>query len=1523
MIKKSVLSKRVLSVVVIVMLIVGMECITPATITYAAVPSSIGLFHDQADIYISNIEPIGTESVTLKLRCLVNDLTSAIIKYYDFGDSAYHTVSMTKLSGTDNTGNFEFWQGVIPASESKKRYRFQATNPSGSVWVNSQGISSAEPSGYTWDWWIVPNLHTPAWAKNAIYYSIMPDSFYNADLQNDMHYGYDMLGVPQGWGTRHFAGNDWYGGDLNGINAKLSYIKDTLGATAIYINPVWTALHNAGYGQFNYDTVNPVLGTNNELQTLISSIHSSGMKFIMDGVYLYSLRDSKWFDKLSRYPTIGAYESQSSSYYNRYYWSSWPNSTSGDVFLQPKLNYSSSALKDDIYRSDTSAMQRFLRAPYNIDGWRLDVPAYNSTTTDGYDVEKEMRTYVKGVNNEALLMGELSYTNADIQGDALDSVWNYARFHDPVRGYLGGKDATGNPVSYSETDMQSYFQNAIGDIPRSIAQCMYNMIDTHDVKRILRFVNEDESMMKLAMVYQTTFVGCPVVYYGDEIGASSDGPYDSMTSMDWDKKNWNNDIFNTYRSLIELRKNYSSLSDGLFKVLLADNANKTFSYGRWNSSNQVIVITNKDSLAKNITVSAMQLGITNGSAMTDWMSGSQYTVGNGNITAYVPAKSSAILVAGSNSEGVYRGKWQTEDIGSAVGGYVKIDSVNYNIGGNGTIGGTSDSMRYMYMPAFGDFTATVKVVSQGNTNSSAKAGIMIRQSANANSAYYMVAQTPGSGVSYSYRRTAGGTAVTASSGTTTYPVWLKIERTNNTFKAYSAVDSGGSPGTWTLISGSTQTFRMDNEAICGLAASSNTTTVSNVAFQQFAIQNGANSMYDTFSSTVAGSMWTVNNPDSTNFGIDSGTLNITTQDGNKNIITAKPPKGDWSAKIKLHFAPGLDGQEAGLVAYGDENNMLRISRIRQGGTVKLALISRINGYEETQSIINDPDTNSDIYMQLNKVGAFISGCYSFDDNQWTNLGVPYQANISDVQVGMTAIKGGATGTASASFDFFTFGDFNTNSTSNIYDSNSGTADTVFTPSGHIKWVPVLGTWTDCEGGYEQTDIVENRSMNIDNKTYDNMQIDVTIKIKSLSTAGWAGISLRRSSISHNFWDSGYLIYLTNDGNLSVYKNGSDISGASSVATGANMNNDVRLRALINGSNIKVFVNGAASPLININDSSYNSGYLSFYTTNSNAQFKNIQINPLFKPLQVIAGDNIDACGNGFKTSMSNDGGSYIKGNVAVSGRAYRDVDISSQFKLNYGKDMNSWAGYFIHAAQGSQFDDDGYYVYFKRNGYVGVKSKGTIISEVNSGVNMDNSFFTAKVEVRGDNIKVCLNNYCVPVIDCNVTGEPCGSISFISNECEAEFTNISTVGKMNLARNCTSSASSSIENYGFYLSYINDGVMTSGWSSNGYSDASHTEWVKMDLGSNKTISTVELVPRYNPAGGDFPVDFTIAVSTDNINWNTVVTQTNYSNPGATKAKFNFTAQTARYVRVMATNLGYISGDGYRMQLYEVEVYNVN
>lgn len=625
-----------------------------------------GLFSDQGPLYFSPQEPTSTTAVTVKLRTFKGDITSANIKYYDSADSAFHWVAMS-WSQNDATGVYDIWQGTIPASGSNKWYRLQINDGSATAWLNAGGISSSEPSSL--DFSVLPGFHTPTWSKQAVYYQIFPDRFYDGNSNNNVLTGeYTYNGKPteaKTWGSSVYADTGYdnstvfFGGDLPGIQQKLpSYLQQTLGINAIYMNPIFQSPTNHKYDTQDYMKVDPHFGTNSDLQNLIASAHSTSnfsgdyrVSIVLDGVFNHTGDWHYWFDKPNNYTSQGAYESQSSTWYNYYNFNTWPNDyVAWYGFLNlPKLNYASSSLRNDIYRGSGSVMQTYLKSPYGIDGWRYDVAnelGSNGSSSDNHQIWQDIRPYVKGVNNEALMIGEYWGKATDwLGGKEWDSAMNYNGFTNPVSEWITGKDESGNTASITTTDFDKWLRGTLADNPRSAQLSMMNSLSTHDIPRFLNRAGEDVWKLYLAAIFQMTYVGSPSIYYGDEIGMTGGADPDNRRTFEWDSTKWNQNLLNLYKKLISIRKQYGALQSGSFKTLLVNDTTKGYAFGRWDAKNRILVILNNDSVSHTYTVSARELSSLNGSSFSDVLNGGSYTVSStGEVTVKVQGHYGAILV---------------------------------------------------------------------------------------------------------------------------------------------------------------------------------------------------------------------------------------------------------------------------------------------------------------------------------------------------------------------------------------------------------------------------------------------------------------------------------------------------------------------------------------------------------------------------------------------------------------------------------------------------------------------------------------------------------------------------------------------------------------------------------------------------------------------------------------------------------------------------------------------------------------
>lgn len=180
--------------------------------------------------------------------------------------------------------------------------------------------------------------------------------------------------------------------------------------------------------------------------------------------------------------------------------------------------------------------------------------------------------------------------------------------------------------------------------------------------------------------------------------------------------------------------------------------------------------------------------------------------------------------------------WSFHDIG-AVGtpGMAVHSNGEFTVSGSGLdIGGISDQFAYLHQKVGQNHLLSARVVSQQNTNASAKGGLMFRETAATDSKYVAVLVTPTNGVKLQYRSATGGATTSrdlVASAATSLPQHLKLEKTGSTYTAYKSSDGVN----WGAALGSC-TVDMAAEIEAGLAACSRGNGVSAVKFDQVHVE---------------------------------------------------------------------------------------------------------------------------------------------------------------------------------------------------------------------------------------------------------------------------------------------------------------------------------------------------------------------------------------------------------------------------------------------------------------------------------------------------------------------------------------------------------------------------------------------------------------------------------------------------------------------------------------------------------------
>ena len=432
---------------------------------------------------------------------------------------------------------------------------------------------------------------------------------------------------------------EFYGGDLPGVEQNLDYLSD-LGVNAIYFNPLFTAFSNHRYDVVDYENVDPHLGGNTALESLRHALIEHGMHFIIDVVPNHCGVMHPWFQS-----ALTDADAPSAEYFTFHHHPDEYESWLGVRGL-PKLNYRSKTLREIMYGGSDSIFRRWLKKPYSIDGWRVDVAnmlARHGKDQLEEDVWRGIRQAVKSENPQADLLGENFFDGSwQLQGDCLDATMNYAGFTNPLLYWLnqfkvnqhGEPKQVVSNTPWPTGALAETWQAYRASIPWVIARQQFNLLGSHDTARILHIVSNDPARNRLAVAFLLTYVGVPCVYYGDEIGMSGKDSLSARDCMIWESERWDTELRSFYQKLIHLRRTSPALIDGGFQILLIEK--DILAYLRDTDEEQILVIGNRSANAQPVEgLSVRNGGIPDGTVFKEIFSDQTVTVQNG----YLPVTS--------------------------------------------------------------------------------------------------------------------------------------------------------------------------------------------------------------------------------------------------------------------------------------------------------------------------------------------------------------------------------------------------------------------------------------------------------------------------------------------------------------------------------------------------------------------------------------------------------------------------------------------------------------------------------------------------------------------------------------------------------------------------------------------------------------------------------------------------------------------------------------------------------------------
>jgi cyclomaltodextrinase / maltogenic alpha-amylase / neopullulanase len=625
---------------------------------------------DSSDVKDCNVA--SSSLLRLSIRAQQDNLTGASVMFQSDGGD-WRSAPMWKIQterGLDRYGT------LINTAGKNVHYIFALKDGQGSAWIADgkayPSDQSAEADSYSVE--MTPQFETPDWAKRAIWYQIFPERFRNGDPKNDPPNTKPWTGswfAKAPGETGNFYGEVWdrrYGGDIHGIRDELPYLR-SLGVNAIYLNPIFEAESAHKYDATDYRHVDEHFGyagdfaqiqgetddpttwqwtrTDKLFLDFVAEAHRQGFKVIIDGVFNHvgrpfwafqdvvrNGRNSKyasWFDITDWNPGKSA----------PFHYHAWD----GDDGALPAFK------KDPVLgivhgpREHIFAIARRWLAPdgdpsRGVDGFRLDAPE-----NVPHPFWVDFRKVVKATKPDAYIDGEIwNWAQSYLSGDQFDAVMNY-QFAIPAQQFFVDQK---NAISC--TEFNNRCNAVIFNYPFQVALDNQNLLDSHDTDRAASmFVNPDigfnaharlqdsgpnynpgkpdasqRQRMLQEVAFQMTFVGAPMIYYGDEAGMWGPADPSDRQPMIWkdlqpyDDPNvqFDQGKFDWYQRLIAIRRKFEALKIGFFHPLLMDNQRGIYVFERELGNQRVYIFLNRSAADQHVHAK-LEEGVSGG--MVDWL----------------------------------------------------------------------------------------------------------------------------------------------------------------------------------------------------------------------------------------------------------------------------------------------------------------------------------------------------------------------------------------------------------------------------------------------------------------------------------------------------------------------------------------------------------------------------------------------------------------------------------------------------------------------------------------------------------------------------------------------------------------------------------------------------------------------------------------------------------------------------------------------------------------------------------------
>ncbi len=475
-----------------------------------------------------------------------------------------------------------------------------------------------------------------------------------------------------------------FGGDLQGVIDKLDYLKG-LGITAIKLNPVFWGRSQHKYDGNTFHHIDPNFGPDPKgdieiirhggetadpatwkwtaadklFLELVKQAHERGMKVVIDGVFnhtgrdFFAFRDLRINGEKSPYVdwfTIKSFDDPATRR-NELRYAGWAG-----FFTLPEFrnNEDGTDLHPEVKKYIFDSTRRWMdpdgdgNPADGIDGWRLDVA---EEVPDQF--WRDWNKLVSSINPQAITIPEVWTNAADyLKRTGFMSAMNYYAFAMPVKAYL--IDNSVKPSRFGELLNQRREQ-----FPPEVQLALWNLMDSHDTDRLAQMVvnrntsgqyanaekfdydepgnsarqsdqysvskpsDDDRAIQRLIHLFQLTYVGAPMFYYGVEAGMWGGDDPDCRKPMAWDDlkmdlekidprgrprteddPNVDKDMVDFFRQAIALHHDNAAFKTADFEVVVADDQRNVFGYTRGSGTDRRVVLLNRSTEPQTVSIPA-------------------------------------------------------------------------------------------------------------------------------------------------------------------------------------------------------------------------------------------------------------------------------------------------------------------------------------------------------------------------------------------------------------------------------------------------------------------------------------------------------------------------------------------------------------------------------------------------------------------------------------------------------------------------------------------------------------------------------------------------------------------------------------------------------------------------------------------------------------------------------------------------------------------------------------------------------